>query len=75
MEAKHTDFQCVSLGSSTVQLHDRLGSRGACACACSETGFSNQNAGNVCDVYYRRTAFFCAFLWAKVLNAKEIFPA
>jgi hypothetical protein len=34
-------FPYVSLGSSTVQLHDRLGSRRACAC--SEAGFSSQN--------------------------------
>jgi hypothetical protein len=31
----------VSPGSSTVQHHDRLGSRRACAC--SEAGFSRQN--------------------------------
>jgi hypothetical protein len=29
--------------TSTVQLHDSLGSRRACAC--SEAGFSNQNGG------------------------------
>jgi hypothetical protein len=34
-------FLCVSLGSSTVQLHDSLGSRRARTC--SETGFSSQN--------------------------------
>jgi hypothetical protein len=34
-------FQCVSLGSSTVKLHDSLVSRRACAC--SEAGFSSQN--------------------------------
>jgi hypothetical protein len=34
-------FLCVSLGSSTVQLHDSLGSR--CACAYSEACFSSQN--------------------------------
>jgi hypothetical protein len=33
-------FLCVSLSSSTVQLHDdRLGSR----CACSEAAFNSQN--------------------------------
>jgi hypothetical protein len=36
-----TGFLCVSLGISTVQRHDSLGSRRACAC--SETGFSSQN--------------------------------
>jgi hypothetical protein len=34
-------FLCISLGSSTVQLHDNLGSRRAFAC--SEAGFSSQN--------------------------------
>jgi hypothetical protein len=34
-------FLYVSLGSSTVQLHDSLGSKRACAC--SETGFSSLN--------------------------------
>jgi hypothetical protein len=34
-------FLCVSLGSSTVQLHDSLGSRRACAC--SEVNCSSQN--------------------------------
>jgi hypothetical protein len=34
-------FLCVSLGSSTVQLHDSLGSRSVYAC--SEAGFISQN--------------------------------
>jgi hypothetical protein len=34
-------FLCVSLSSSTFQLHDSLGSRRACAC--SEASFSSQN--------------------------------
>jgi hypothetical protein len=34
-------FLYVSLDSSTVQLHDSLGSRRACSC--SEDGFSSQN--------------------------------
>jgi hypothetical protein len=38
-------FLCVSLGSSTVQLHDSLGIRRACAC--SEAGFSSQNGDPV----------------------------
>jgi hypothetical protein len=33
-------FLCLSLGSSTVQLNDSLGSN---ACARSEAGFSSQN--------------------------------
>jgi hypothetical protein len=50
-------FQCVSLGSSTVQLHDSLGSR----CACLEAGFSSQNG-----------SILLFFLWAKGLNTKNI---
>jgi hypothetical protein len=34
-------FLCVSLGSSTAQLHHSLGS--GQAFACSEAGFSSQN--------------------------------
>jgi hypothetical protein len=69
-------FLRVSLGSSTVQLHDRLGSRSACAY--SEARFSSQNGDRTWGVYYRWAAFCCAFLWAKGLNAKyirkEMFP-
>jgi hypothetical protein len=68
-------FICVSLGSSTVQHHDSLGSKRACAS--SEAGFSSQN-GERAGVYYRRAAFFVRLLWAKGLNVKdihkEIFP-
>jgi hypothetical protein len=42
-------FLCVSLGSSTVQLHDSLGSRRACSC--SEAGFSSQNCIQ-CQIKY-----------------------
>jgi hypothetical protein len=35
------NFLCVSVGSSTVQLHGSLGSRRACTC--SEASFSSQN--------------------------------
>jgi hypothetical protein len=34
-------FLCVSLGSSTIQIHDSLGSRRACAC--SEAGLNSEN--------------------------------
>jgi hypothetical protein len=37
-------FICGSLSSSTVRLHDSVGSR--CACAFSEAGFSSQNDGS-----------------------------
>jgi hypothetical protein len=63
-------FLCVSLGSSTVQLHDILGSRSTCAC--SEAGFSTQNGERAWGVYYWRVAFYCVFLWEKWLNAKDI---
>jgi hypothetical protein len=37
-------FLCVSLGSSTNQLHEGLGGLGRRrACACLEAGFSSQN--------------------------------
>jgi hypothetical protein len=38
-------FLCVSLGSSTVQFHDSLGSRNACAC--SEADFNSHNGDGV----------------------------
>jgi hypothetical protein len=69
-------FLCVSLGSSTVQLHDSLRSRRACAC--SDASFCSQIGDCAWGVYYWRVAFCCAFLWAKGFNArdihKEIFP-
>jgi hypothetical protein len=48
------DSLCVSLGSSTVQLHDNLGSRQVCAC--SEACFSSSNDDRVWGVKYRRAA-------------------
>jgi hypothetical protein len=47
-------FLYVSLSSSTVHLHDSLGSRRACSC--SEAGFGSQNG-----VYYRKSGFCCDF--------------
>jgi hypothetical protein len=43
---------CVSLGSSTVQLHDSLGSRRSYAC--SEAGFNSQNGNRAWGVYYEQ---------------------
>jgi hypothetical protein len=54
-------FLCVSLGSSTVQLHHSLGNRRPCAC--SEAGFSCQNGDRAWGVYYRRAAFCYAFFF------------
>jgi hypothetical protein len=55
---------------STAHLHDSLGSRRTCAC--SEAGFSSQNGDRAWWFHYRRAAYFCALLWAKGLNAKDI---
>jgi transposase len=70
-------FLCVSLGSSTVQLHDSLGRRRACAC--SGAGFSIQNGDRAWgSVITKIRDLLCVFLWIKVLKAKtihkEIFP-
>jgi hypothetical protein len=62
-------FLCVSLDSSTVQLHVSLGRRRACEY--SEAGFSGQN-GDRAWVYYRRAAICYAILWEKRLNTKDI---
>jgi hypothetical protein len=60
-------FLCVSLGSSTVQFHDSIGSRRAYAYW--EAGFSSQNGDHAWEVYYRTASFCCAFLlWAKKRN-------
>jgi hypothetical protein len=61
-------FLCVSLGSSTVKLHDSIGSTHACAC--SEAGFSSQNGDRAWGVYYRRAAFFCAFFVVRRTQCK-----
>jgi hypothetical protein len=61
---------CVSLGSSTIQRHDNLGSKRACAC--SDAGFSRKNGDSAWGVFYRRAAFCCAILWKKGLKAKDI---
>jgi hypothetical protein len=63
-------FLCISLDSSTVQVHDNLGSRHACAC--SEAGFSSQNDDRVWGCNTEEQRFFCAFLWAKGPSAKNI---
>jgi hypothetical protein len=59
-------FLCVSLCSSTVELHDSIGSRRACAC--SEAGFHSQNG----------SVLLYVILWEKGHIAKnvpeEMFP-
>jgi hypothetical protein len=69
-------FLCVSLGSSTVQFHETLGSRDACAC--SEAGFSSKN-GDCAEKYpTEEQRSVLRLLCAKGLNAKyihnEMFP-
>jgi hypothetical protein len=63
-------FLYASLGSSAVHLYDNLASRRAYAC--SEAGFSSQIGDRASGISYRRSAFSCAFLWAKGLDAKDI---
>jgi hypothetical protein len=64
-------FLCVSLGSSTVQLHDSIGSRRVCAC--SEVGFSSQNDDRAWGVYYWRAAFCCVFFCEQKDSMQRIF--
>jgi hypothetical protein len=68
-------FPCVSLGSSTVHLHNSQGGR--CAYACSEAGFSSQNGDRSSGVDELDSAM--RSLWAKGFHTKknidiEIFP-
>jgi hypothetical protein len=64
-------FLFVSLGSSTVQLHDSLGIR--LACACSVAGFSSKMATVLEGILPKNSVLVCSFLlWAKGLNAKDI---
>jgi hypothetical protein len=56
-------FICVSLGSSTIQLHDSLGSR--CTCACSEAGFSGQNGDRASCVLPKISILLCIFCGQK----------
>jgi hypothetical protein len=65
-----TRFLCVTLGSSSVQLHDSACSRRTCSC--SEAGFSSQNGDCALGMQNRTANFCCASLWAKGLNAKDI---
>jgi hypothetical protein len=61
----------VSLGSSTVQLHDNLGSRRVCIC--SEAGFSSQNGDRAWRVYCRRAVFCCAFFCGQKDSVQKTF--
>jgi hypothetical protein len=65
-------FLRVTLFSSTVQLHDSLRSRQACAC--SETVFSSQNGERAQGIYVlpKSSVLLRDFMWAKGLSAKDI---
>jgi hypothetical protein len=65
-------FLRVSLGSSTVRLHDSLGRRRAWAC--SGAGFSSEIGDRAKWVYYRGAAFCCSFffVWEKGLSGKDM---
>jgi hypothetical protein len=58
-------FLCVSLGSSTFQLHDSLGSRHACTC--SEAGFGSQNGNHTAE----KLRSVVRFLQVEGLSAKD----
>jgi hypothetical protein len=62
-------FLCVSLGSSTVQLHDSLGSRRACSC--SEAGLIVKMAARFEECTTKERCSVMRFSWARKLNAKD----
>jgi hypothetical protein len=62
-------FICVSQGSSTVELHNSLGSRRAYACL--EAGFSSQNGDRAWGLYYRRTVFSREIFVSKRIKCKK----
>jgi hypothetical protein len=64
-------FFCISLGGSTVHLHENLCSRRACPC--SEAGFISQNGDRTWGVYYRRAAFCYAFPCEQKESMQRIF--
>jgi hypothetical protein len=66
-----TGVLCVSLGSITVNLHDILDSRRACAY--SEADFSSQNGDRAsgCTAEEQRSVVRY-FLWAKGRSAEDI---
>jgi hypothetical protein len=64
-------FLCVSRVSSTVQLHDSLGSRRACAC--SVAGFRSENGDRAWGVYYRRAALYCASFCGQKGSMQRVF--
>jgi hypothetical protein len=65
-----TRFLYVSLGSDTVQFHDSLGSRRACAY--SEAGFSSQNGDMLKECTAEEQCFFCTFCGQKNLMQRVL---
>jgi hypothetical protein len=61
-------FLYVSLGSSTVQLHDILGSR--YTCPCSEVGFSSQNGDRASECTTKEQRSVVPLFMGKRLTAK-----
>jgi hypothetical protein len=64
-------FQCLSLGSSTLQFHDSLGN--IRAGAYSEAGFCSQTGDRALGVYYRRAAFCCTFVCVQKDSMQRLF--
>jgi hypothetical protein len=64
-------FPCVSLGSSTVHLHDSLGRRHACTC--SEADLSSHNGDHAWGVCYQRAVFCFAFFSGQKDSVRRIF--
>jgi hypothetical protein len=61
-------FLFASRGSSTVKLHDSLGSRRACAC--SEAGFSSQNGDRVLRAVLPKSSVHYAFFVCRRTQCK-----
>jgi hypothetical protein len=64
-------FHLVSVGSSTVQLHESVSSRRACRC--SGSVFSSQVGDFAWSVCHQGAASVVLFLWAQWLDAKDIY--
>jgi hypothetical protein len=61
-------FLCVSLGSSTVKLHDSVGSRRAC----SDAGFSSETATVLEECTTKEQHCIVRFSVGKRTHAKDI---
>jgi hypothetical protein len=61
-------FLCLSLDISTVQFHDSLGSRRACAC--SQAGFSSQNGDHALGCITEEQRHIVHFFVGKMAQPK-----